>query len=461
MYDKVEKKQTSVDKRTIDKYKTPIQLLSATSNLTNKSDIPLNMPGFSFDDVHMHYNLHKPTQLQALASTQKNQVYARSGQKKHLEHELEHVVQRKDDINTLQVQNTPTTGQPVQRWIKMNNKQADRVGALIPDIEMLSKSFDKNGKPIDSVFTLLTDFSGTFNIVISKLKFLGITADCKMISDQLKNWMSVKADGSVLDSKFTDFTTRAGEGITAEMRYYNTFEELAWALVQSLGLQTEVQPGDTKKDEQNIADEILNSSTISSNLSSLISKILVHIKKVTWEIRGTPAYGGLHGDNNFRKMISAIKSASSVQGQISRLHDMKDLFLAQGYAMTETKEPPYEIETLENKKIKISKETMRYNVGTVDEADPWTLFMRERGRNLWAGPSYTAYQMLEMARFAGGTKEELIAVAYAIFAYWCMVYPHTATPIHTFHEVMTSAQVFGVPYIPECSVIQNASFIKL
>ena len=54
--------------------------------------------GFSFDDVQVHYNSDKPSQLQALAYTQGNQVYIKPGQTRYLEHELGHVVQQKRGI---------------------------------------------------------------------------------------------------------------------------------------------------------------------------------------------------------------------------------------------------------------------------------------------------------------------------------------------------------------------------
>ncbi len=49
----------------------------------------------SLDDVRVHYNSSKPTQLRALAYTQGNQVYIGPGQEGHLAHELGHVVQQK------------------------------------------------------------------------------------------------------------------------------------------------------------------------------------------------------------------------------------------------------------------------------------------------------------------------------------------------------------------------------
>jgi hypothetical protein len=100
---------------------------------------------------------------------------------------------------------------------------------------------------------------------------------------------------------------------------------------------------------------------------------------------------------------------------------------------------------------------MRNNLGTVDEADPFVLFMRERGRSVWAAPSFTTVSMLEIVKECSGTTDEWTSVAYGIFAFWCTLYPQTATPIHTFHEVMAAAQAYGVAYDPDNSVVSRAS----
>jgi len=53
-----------------------------------------NLSGISMDDVRVHYNSSKPTQLQALAYTQGTEIHVASGQEKHLPHEAWHVIQQ-------------------------------------------------------------------------------------------------------------------------------------------------------------------------------------------------------------------------------------------------------------------------------------------------------------------------------------------------------------------------------
>ncbi|MGK7872671.1 MAG: DUF4157 domain-containing protein [Xenococcaceae cyanobacterium] len=53
------------------------------------------LSGMSMDDVKVHYNSSKPSQLQALAYTQGTEIHLGLGQEKHLPHEGWHVVQQK------------------------------------------------------------------------------------------------------------------------------------------------------------------------------------------------------------------------------------------------------------------------------------------------------------------------------------------------------------------------------
>ncbi len=55
-----------------------------------------NLSGHSMDDVKVHYNSSKPTQLNAHAYAQGTDIHLASGQEKHLPHEAWHVVQQKE-----------------------------------------------------------------------------------------------------------------------------------------------------------------------------------------------------------------------------------------------------------------------------------------------------------------------------------------------------------------------------
>ncbi|MCG8696863.1 MAG: pentapeptide repeat-containing protein [Bacteroidales bacterium] len=73
-----------------------------TNKIENKTGLPLNLKsgmeklsGYSMDDVRVHYNSNKPAQLKAHAYAKGSNIYLAPGQKRHLAHELGHVVQQK------------------------------------------------------------------------------------------------------------------------------------------------------------------------------------------------------------------------------------------------------------------------------------------------------------------------------------------------------------------------------
>lgn len=54
-----------------------------------------NYSGLAMDDVRVHYNSSKPSELQALAYTQGTDIHVAPGEEKHIPHEAWHIVQQK------------------------------------------------------------------------------------------------------------------------------------------------------------------------------------------------------------------------------------------------------------------------------------------------------------------------------------------------------------------------------
>ena len=74
----------------------PIQQKKNTNGLPDNLKTGIeNLSGHSMDDVNVHYNSNKPTQLQAHAYAQGTDIHIATGQEKHLPHEAWHVVQQK------------------------------------------------------------------------------------------------------------------------------------------------------------------------------------------------------------------------------------------------------------------------------------------------------------------------------------------------------------------------------
>ncbi len=87
-----------------------------------------NLSGYSLDDVRVHHNSDKPSQLQAHAYAQGTDIHVAPGQDKHLPHEAWHVVQQKQGRvqPTKQLKEDPALnedarpGSPVQRVIDLD-----------------------------------------------------------------------------------------------------------------------------------------------------------------------------------------------------------------------------------------------------------------------------------------------------------------------------------------------------
>jgi hypothetical protein len=96
MPEEEEKPAQLVAQRLTPEEEQPAQLKANNTNLPDnlKSGVE-NLSGVSMDDVKVHYNSDKPTQLQALAYAQGTDIHIASGQEKHLPHEAWHVAQQK------------------------------------------------------------------------------------------------------------------------------------------------------------------------------------------------------------------------------------------------------------------------------------------------------------------------------------------------------------------------------
>lgn len=99
-----------------------------------------NLSGYSMDDVKVHYNSDKPSQLNAHAYAQGTDIHVASGQEKHLPHEAWHVAQQK------QGRVKPTA--QMKGNVNINDddgleKEADVMGAKAVQMKMESSSHAK------------------------------------------------------------------------------------------------------------------------------------------------------------------------------------------------------------------------------------------------------------------------------------------------------------------------------
>lgn len=93
---------------------------------------------------------------------------------------------------------------------------------------------------------------------------------------------------------------------------------------------------------------------------------------------------------------------------------------------------------------------------TLDERNEIILNFRNKNIPTSFGPSFTtgrtAQMCAEVCKLGGyATREQtsfINAIAWGLFAFWTIDYDQRYGRAHTFHEVMTMALNYGVPYIP-------------
>lgn len=362
-----------------------------------------------------------------------------------------------------------------QPWIRMAKDTDDdptRYGTPGYEPKLSFKGYflpeSQRGKPINDRYELLTSYSDTRAKVNAALKFLFGEEIDSATEAILQRWMG-KVDpprpelemvGDVLQPWDNNLSKQYGyrrqANVQAELKYFFTYGELAWALKQEVALEQE-SGADSLKAERQMAANLLDDPNIALDLRDLATQAHFLLSGRKLDLPGAPAYAPLHGEMTFADLIKSLTRARgmNVAELVARLHDVKDLM--QHLQIIGKDEPSFQLWLRGGRKLTIHKIGMRYNLGTPDEADEWVLFMRERKRAVWAGPSYTMLHMWWMAQKLSAKPGQMVSLACAMFAYWCLRYPHTATPVHRFHETFAAAHLFKLPYDPEDSVVVNCT----
>lgn len=262
-------------------------------------------------------------------------------------------------------------------------------------------------------------------------------SDLVAMNRVLRDWMS----STEYDRKQKDIygmmsaegmKAREAEGQLANWRYYNNYIDLTLALYGEVLCQKNLER------ENEVAKAVLQDLKVARLMVSVARKITAFAEKEDSFsgkrdalLRGN--YATLHAAYTWAEWCTRY-SGLSTQELVPCLYDITMSF-KKVFAWTE---PPMD-------GGRITKDNMRMNVATPNEDFYWTSRARWAEVPVWAAPSYTAQLMLLVAQRAGASEEELRAFAYAIYAYWNQVYPHTATPVHRMFGVMTTAREFGAP----------------
>lgn len=170
-----------------------------------------NLSGYSMDDVKVHYNSDKPSQLQAHAYAQGTNIHLGPGQEKHLPHEAWHVVQQKQGRvkPTMQMKDKVSVNDDA-----VLEREADVMGA-----ESLSVGFRNNytatASPTNYINNTQLKSSSTINVVQAyklvtpkniKDKLLELKAytetEADSISKEFPSWHGKNKIGRLRDHDF-------------------------------------------------------------------------------------------------------------------------------------------------------------------------------------------------------------------------------------------------------------------
>ena len=161
---------------------------------TNNTGLPENLKtgieklsGYSMENLKVHYNSSKPTQLQALAYTQGVNIHIAPGQEKQLPHEAWHVVQQKQG-------RVHPTGQ--LQGINVNNnegleKEADVMGIKANTTQIRINDSLSYGNITNSTFQRKIQISGSSEYTTQVFNQIDILLG--------GDWEGIKRNGSTLE----------------------------------------------------------------------------------------------------------------------------------------------------------------------------------------------------------------------------------------------------------------------
>jgi hypothetical protein len=283
----------------------------------------------------------------------------------------------------------------------------------------------------------------------------------------LTAWIRAKREGG-------EFPEGKSTGKYDEKRKYANTVQLARAVVGTLVAR------ERWKKEFIVASGALQSDKISLYLNSVLSKLLAKIKSLDSaseileelaEISKGPSHGTYESHFKLEGRLDVLKNPAGypVQRKIAALHDMMEYLQNPVHHIKETKgtglvSPPKPMaygtsvltsEDLSSGKVGVLRieDKSRGKIKGIDglwtreEENSGTVSSRVTQTPIWAGQSMTTARMLDTAVWAGAGVNELTAVAYAIFAFWRIVYDKSISPVHTYHEVMDVAKNYGVHYV--------------
>lgn len=146
------------------------------------------LSGYSVDDVRVHYNSSKPSQLNAHAYAQGPEIYLGPGQEKHLPHEAWHVVQQKQGRvkTTMQMKDGVNLNDDMGLEREADEMGAKAVGRRIQEREVQMKRDSPTQQPIQRVNKLGFEIEFRKNPIFKRVGLLSYGRANGFISGTVK-----------------------------------------------------------------------------------------------------------------------------------------------------------------------------------------------------------------------------------------------------------------------------------
>lgn len=184
-----------------------------------------NISGYSMDDVKVHYNSDKPSQLHAHAYAQGTHIHLGPGQEKHLPHEAWHIVQQKQGRvkSTMQMKGKVNINDDVGL-----ENEADVMGQLA----MQKTDSINKGDYNNSILSEIIHQNSTNDVIQTKI---GEGGDGKLVLDKnnLKVYLALKKENGTYDLYDETGTNFKQFNISPEDKSYKIYDNTSQSLESS------------------------------------------------------------------------------------------------------------------------------------------------------------------------------------------------------------------------------------
>lgn len=409
------------------------------------------LSGHSLHNVALNLNSSIPAGFNAHALTQGNSIHVAPGQEKHIPHEAWHVVQQREGRvkPTMQMKGVDINDDAALE------KEADVMGARAEQFQRKAgTSGDHLGNFNNTTKEAPFQLSGDKGILQRKLEVAGqARQQAEPVWDQIVHLEPIRVldfDQKLQAYKILRRWIHAPiygirENVVSEDRKYANWQELAAGIAGALRSQYNLAH------ETSLAGMVQNSQEINDRIGGLLDRVIrLHSNFFTDEARaGADTYRGhyriYYGTSRLAFGLNRGKTISQVLRDPPLNLNARIAFLldyARYARHWATGDPFWRVEFPDNLR------EARLNHWNPNESKEWTKQARSNFVPLGSGPSASTALVMTLGRFYIADPLEMQALAWGVFSFFNQGLHLNHSGTHRFHEVMSVASLYGVPYNP-------------